>query len=201
MSQILRVMSETLLETVQLDQAESNELLFKVQIEGHVSGPAKVRLVCESEDMSFMFPGRPAGEEGLVQFVLHKAAGLKEGIFPARIEVLIENRYFVPVEFNIEMKKAVQVFAEAVKLPQVIRRQEITVSASPVTVKKKPEPTPVVIEGPKKVQETAKVVPPVVTQRHPEAKPVTPRTLPHTLSERYQLPKTLADRYAQKRSK
>jgi hypothetical protein len=140
-------MSETLIETVQLDSEENNELLFKVNVEGHVSGPAKVRLVCESNDVEFMFPGRPAGDEGLVQFVLHKSAGLKPGTYPSRIEVLIENRYFVPVEFNIELKKTVQVFVEAVNRPTPVKKNDVQVSAVPVVSSK---PTPLVIEGHKK---------------------------------------------------
>lgn len=128
-------MTELLVETIELDTDESNELLFKINIEGHVAGPTKIRLVCESEDMSYMFPGRQSEEKGLVQFIVHKAAGLKEGTYPARIEVLVENRFFVPVNFNIEMKKTVTVVAEAIKL--VKREQEVRVTASPV-IKKKP---------------------------------------------------------------
>lgn len=98
------------------------------------------------------------------------------------------------------MHKTVQVFAEAVKLPQLIRNKEIQVSAVPVVVRKPQVQVPVVIEGPQRVQEPKKVVQPLVPQRHPDAKPKTPSELPRTLAERYELPKTLADRYKQKRS-
>lgn len=169
-------MAEPIVETVTLDSDESNELLFKVNIEGHVVGPAKVRLVCESDDMSYMFPGRPA-DDGLVQFLLHKAAGMKEGTYPARVEVLIENRYFIPVEFNIELKKVVQVFAEAVKVvPRQSQRQDIKVSAAPIIVKPRVEPKPVVIEGPQRVKDQ-----PVVVSTKVETK-------------------TLADRYKNRKS-
>ena len=176
-------MTEPIVETIELDADESNELLFKVNIEGHVVGPAKVRLVCESDDMSYMFPGRPSDEQGLVQFVLHKTAGLKEGTYPARVEVLVENRYFVPVSFNIEVKKTVQVFAEAVSLPKPVKRDsDVRVSAVPVIVKPKKMPQPVVIEGPQRVQEKNTVVQPIVEKK--------------SLSR----PKTLADRYRVRKS-
>lgn len=174
-------MAEPLVETVDLDADENNELLFKVNVEGHVVGPAKVRLVCESEDMSYMFPGRPASD-GLVQFVVHKAASLKEGTYPTRVEVLIENRYFVPVTFNINLKKAVQVFAEAVQIPRVVKQSDVKVSAVPVVVKARPEPKPLVIEGPQRVPETKKVVQPNV--------PAKPAVEPKTLAGRYQSRKT-----------
>lgn len=174
---IVRDMTEPMIETLELDIDENNELLFKVGIEGHVTGPAKVRLVCEADDVSYIFPGRPT-EDGIVQFVLHKAAGLKEGTYPAKVEVLLENRYFVPVMFNINLKRAVTVVAEAVQLPKPIKKQDIIVSAVPVVVKAKVEPKPVVIEGPQKVVANEKVVSIVVVEKHPVVKA-------GTLAERY----------------
>lgn len=149
-------MSEPLVETVQLDVDESNELLFKVAIEGHVVGPAKVRLVCESDQMSYLFHGHPsADQEGLVQFVLNK--GLAAGVYPSRIEVMVENRYFVPVNFNIEMKKTVSVVVESVQPVKAIKRDDVRVSASQIIVKQqqpKVESRPVVIESPQPIKKT-----------------------------------------------
>lgn len=135
-------------ETVELDVDEINELLFKINIEGHISGPAKVRMICEGDDVSYMFPGRP-DKDGLVQFVIAKNSGLGEGTYPSKIEVLIENRYFVPVQFNVLIKKAVQVFAEVVQVPSVKKASPVLVSASRVQLKQEKQPQ-VVIEGPEK---------------------------------------------------
>lgn len=52
---------ESLLETIDLDIEESNELLFKVKVEGADPAPVKVRLVCESGDMAYMFNGQSVG--------------------------------------------------------------------------------------------------------------------------------------------
>ncbi len=93
----------------------------------------KVRLVCESGDLAFMFNGRSAGEDGLVQFNLPIMRDkLKEGLYQSRVEVLIENRYFAPVQFQVNFKKAVTVMAEAVKLAPRKATPEVTVSAVPV---------------------------------------------------------------------
>ena len=124
---------EQLTETITLDVEESNELAFKIKVEG-ASTPAKVRLVCESPDVSYMFAGRGTGEDEIVQFVIPQMKGkIKEGTYSARVEVLIENRYFSPVQFQLNFKKTMQVFAESIHVMQP-HKQEIRVSASPMIV-------------------------------------------------------------------
>jgi hypothetical protein len=124
---------DKLLETVDLDMEESNELAFKVKVEGAAGNSAKVRLVCEDKNVSFMFEGTGTGEEGVVQFTIPRMVDkLLEGTYPARVEVLIENRYFAPVLFQIAFKKPMKVVAEAV-IPKK-RSAEVSVSASPVRV-------------------------------------------------------------------
>lgn len=124
---------EQLTETITLDVEEANELAFKIKVEG-ASTPAKVRLVCESPEVSYMFAGRGTGEDGVVQFVIPQMKGkLQEGTYAARVEVLIENRYFSPVQFQLNFKKTMQVFAESIQLVQPTK-PEIRVSASPIVV-------------------------------------------------------------------
>lgn len=133
---------DALLETIDLDIEESQELLFKVRIEGTEPTPAKVRLVCEAGDMAYVFNGHPLGTDDIVQFVLPVLKDkLKEGVYLSRVEVLVDNRYFAPVTFNINMKKAIKVVAEAVQLPQrKATVPQVTVTATPVVVKKAPVP-------------------------------------------------------------
>lgn len=139
-------MMEPLLETIDLDMEESNELLFKVQIQGADPAPAKVRMVCEGGELGFVFNGK-AGPEGLVQFNLPVMKDrLREGVYQARVEVLIENRYFAPVQFQVNFKRTVKVVAEAVTLSPRKVAPEIKVTAAPV-VQKKPE-VPVVTPAP-----------------------------------------------------
>ena len=134
-----------MLETIDLDMEEANELLFKVKIEGADQAPVKVRMVCESGDLAFMFNGRTAGGgEGLVQFNLPVMRDkLKEGLYQARVEVLIENRYFAPVQFQVNFKKAIKVVAESVQFAPRKVAPEIKVSAAPVVKPKSVPVTPV----------------------------------------------------------
>jgi len=121
-------------ETITLDYEEINELAFRIKVEG-VESPAKVRLVCENNDVSYMFNGRGTHEDGVVQFIVPLMKGkIQEGTYPARIEVLIDNRYFSPVQFNMHFKKTMQVFAEAVNMVSRTTKPEIRVSAVPVVV-------------------------------------------------------------------
>jgi hypothetical protein len=149
-----------MLETIDLDIEEASELLFKVKVEGIEPAPAKVRLVCEAGDIAMMFNGHPTAEEGVVQFLLPPMKGrLKEGNYLSRVEVLIENRYFVPVQFNINFKRAVKVVAEAIQVPQRRPVHQVSVTAAPVAVKRPapvapPAPTarPIVVEEQAKSQ-------------------------------------------------
>ena len=67
---------ETILETVDVDIEETNELFFRINIEGapHDS-PAKVRVVCEGEGVSYMFSGQPTKELGTACIVTGKQIG------------------------------------------------------------------------------------------------------------------------------
>lgn len=128
---------EPLTETIDLDIDESNELAFKIKMEGAASSPAKVRLVCEGEDFSYMFNGYGTGEPEVVQFTLPQMSSkLKEGTYKARVEVLVENRYFAPVQFDINFKKTLSVVAESIVVKPKAVQPEIKVTATPIIAPK-----------------------------------------------------------------
>lgn len=138
-------------EVIELDCEESHELLFRIQVEGNDVSPARVRLVCEGDEMSYMFLGRSSGEEGIVQFAVPTMKDkVKEGIHPARVEVLIDNKYFAPVQFDINFKRPVKVYAEALRvLPPVTRKPEVRVTAEAVVTRViESTPRPIVIDTP-----------------------------------------------------
>ena len=176
---------EPLIETIELDPEESNELAFKIKVEGSAPAPAKVRLVCEASDMSFMFNGRGTGEDGVVQFTLPQMSSrLKEGTYGARVEVLIENRYFAPVQFQISFKKAMKVVAESLQVVSRVAKPDFSVTAQPLFASKPRAPQPIVVEEPKKVlplTERKAVIPAKVQQPAEQKKP----TKGLTLRERY----------------
>lgn len=138
---------EPLTETIDLDIDESNELAFKIKMEGAASSPAKVRLVCEGEDFSYMFNGYGTGEPEVVQFTLPQMSSkLKEGSYKARVEVLVENRYFAPVQFDINFKKTLSVVAESIVVKPKAVQPEIKVTATPVIAQKVQQATQIQFE-------------------------------------------------------
>lgn len=140
-------------ETVDLDIDEANELLFKIKIEGTDQPVSNIRLVCESKDMSYMFPGRTTSQPDEVQFDLPILdSKLTEGVYSAHVEVMVDNRYFLPVKFNINLKKTLKVVAESAIPVKVEHAKEIKVTTSaPVIIAKKQN---VVITQPPQTQQT-----------------------------------------------
>jgi hypothetical protein len=124
---------EPLKEIVELDLEESNDLTFKIKLEGTAASPAKVRLVCEGEDFAYMFNGYGTGEDEVVQFTLPRMdKKITEGTYNARVEVLVDNRYFAPLQFNINFKKTLSVVAEAIQVVRKSSAPDVKVTAMPV---------------------------------------------------------------------
>lgn len=137
-------MLETMQQTIELDLEEASDLMFRVRVEGADNSPAKVRLVCESQHIAFMFNATGTNEPDVVQFNLPAMNNkLQEGTYSARIEVLVENRYFSPVAFNIAFKKAMKVVAESIVVKPKTKPADISVSVAPILVKK-PEAQPTI---------------------------------------------------------
>lgn len=122
-------------ETTELRLDESNELYFKISVHGAEKSPDTIRLVCEVDDISYSFKGKLTGEQDIVRFVVPALKNtLKSGqICEARVEVIVDNHYFVPVKFNAEFKEPVKVVAESVT--PVVKKAEptINVQAKPLT--------------------------------------------------------------------
>jgi hypothetical protein len=130
---------EPLTESIDLDIEESNELAFKIKMEGAASTPAKVRLVCEGKNFSYMFNGYGTQEPEVVQFTIPQMSNkIEEGQYSARVEVLVENRYFAPLHFQINFKKMLTVVAEAKSIQVVSKasKPDIKVTAAPVVAQK-----------------------------------------------------------------
>lgn len=139
---------EPLTETISLDIDESNELAFRIKMEGTAAAPAKVRLVCEGDDFAYMFNGYGTGEPEVVQFTLPRMGSkITEGSYAARVEVLVENRYFAPLQFQIEFKKTLSVVAEAIQVKPRVVQSDIKVTATPLVAQRPAvKPTQIVFE-------------------------------------------------------
>ncbi len=105
---------QDILETVERDTEEATEMLFKVTVEGIDQAPAHVRMACENGSVGYFFNGEPTDQTDVFAFTI-PANTLKEATYLTKIEVLIENRYFAPVTFNLNAKKKMKVVVEAVK--------------------------------------------------------------------------------------
>lgn len=146
---------EPLTETVELDLEETNDLTFKIKMEGTAMSPAKVRLVCENDDFAYMFNGYGTGEDEVVQFTMPRMEKkITEGTYNARVEVLVDNRYFAPLQFQINFKKTLSVVAESI---QVVRKpsSDITVTASSLSVSRPSAPAAAAIKFEQRPQTTA----------------------------------------------
>lgn len=117
---------------IQIHLDEDNELRFGVAVEGAESGNVTCRMVLESRDsaMGIIFPGRAASNGEVRVLVPSLKAFLNEGIYPMKLEVLVDDRVFTPLSMDVELKQSVKVTAEA----RVHRKKKGTsVTASVIT--------------------------------------------------------------------
>ena len=123
-------------EITELRLDESNELFFKISVHGAERSPDSIRLVCEHGDVSYSFKGKMTNEPDIVRFVVPALKNtMKSGqLYEARVEVIVDNHYFVPVKFNAEFVEPMKVVAESVT-PQARKPAEpaVSVQAKPVS--------------------------------------------------------------------
>jgi hypothetical protein len=94
---------------------EENELRFNVTAEGtDATASVKSRMVLESSKMDLVFQGTtiPGGE---VSVIVPSLKGvLSEGLYNTRLEVVIDDRIFTPLQLTANFKQSVKVMAEAI---------------------------------------------------------------------------------------
>jgi len=124
---------------------EENELTFALKIEGTRPATAQCRLVLENKDMSLIFNSDTYnGEE--VSIVLPPLNHvLKEGQYNMSLEVIVEDKFFKPLELVGNFEKSISIVAEAVtKKKEILRPQvklsNVKVKSSQRRVVKKEEP-------------------------------------------------------------
>jgi hypothetical protein len=118
------------MDKIDLDLDNENEMTFNVVIEGTRPGEPLCRLMIENDDMSLSMQGDflPNNE---VSIVIPPLKGmLKEGSYDSYLEVLIDDRVFIPLEMKINFEESVKVMAETVKRK---KRKPVTASASLVS--------------------------------------------------------------------
>ena len=104
-----------------------NELRFKVNVEGSRPGTSICRLMLENDDIHYGFKGVQTSD-GEVSVVIPPLKNiLKEGVYDTHLEVVVDDRIFIPLEMKINFEKSVVVTAESVE-----KRKRIKTSASAV---------------------------------------------------------------------
>jgi len=91
-----------------------NELRFKVNIEGTRPGVAVCRLMLEGNEMQYGFRGHQE-PDGEISVMIPSLKGfIKEGVYDTHLEVVVDDRMFIPLEMKLNFEKTVEVTAEAV---------------------------------------------------------------------------------------
>jgi len=91
-----------------------NELLFQVTVEGTRDADTRCRLMIERDDFSYVFNGS-VDNEGKVSVVIPTLKKrISEGTYGAHLEVLVDDRIFIPLSFNAKFSQSLKVTAESV---------------------------------------------------------------------------------------
>ena len=113
---------------VKLD--ESTQLEFGVQITG-AEGKPNARFVVEGKDYSISYPCQPMPDGGIKVEVGDFKNMFAAGEYPCRLEIVIENKIFVPFEDTIVLEPNVEITSK----PKAVREIVESVSVAGVTVK------------------------------------------------------------------
>ena len=113
------------MQTIDLLLDDENEIVFKVTVEGSSSAKTSCRLILESRGFSYAFPGSMDIDGEVTILIPPLDKQLSEGSDKTDLEVMIDDRVFIPISVNSEFSKSVRVVAEA-----VVKRERPRVSAS-----------------------------------------------------------------------
>jgi len=104
---------------------DDNEIKFDVTIEGTDSGKVSSKLVLEtSSGFEVGFDATKMASDQIHFLVPSLKNILKEGSTPARLEVFIDDRRFVPLDLVVDLKKSVKVEA-AVRTTRIHRSPSV----------------------------------------------------------------------------
>ena len=127
---------------MKLSLDRENILEFNVDIQGYANTSTtkapKVRMILEQKNMGFCMVATK--EDKTYSIVIPEMKNIMEsGMCEARMEVIIENKYFVPWESQIEFDKEVKV--EAAPIVRKEPQPDLSVQVKPI-IKEEPKPEP-----------------------------------------------------------
>ena len=102
-------------EKIDLYLDQENELVFKITVEGTSPFNPTCRLMLENSGMSLAFDGciEKGGEVTVSIPRLDRI--LSEGTYKTKLEVIVDDRVFVPLELDTNFEKSITVTAESVQ--------------------------------------------------------------------------------------
>ena len=100
--------------SIDLSLDNNNEITFQVNIEGSSPAHPSCRFLIEGHEMSFAFPGEIERDGTVNVTVPPLEKVLREGTYNSGLEVIVDDRVFVPLELEVSFEKSVKVTAEAV---------------------------------------------------------------------------------------
>lgn len=112
---------------------ESAKLEFGVQITG-AEGRPSARFVIEGSEMSVSYPCHPMSGGGIEVEVGNLKNVFPAGEYPVRLEIIIENKIFVPYEDTIILEPNVHVTSK----PEAVKEVKESVAVGKVVVKQQP---------------------------------------------------------------
>ena len=143
---------------MKLSLDRENILEFNVDIQGYANTSTtkapKVRMILEQKSMGFCMVATK--EDKTYSVVIPEMKNIMEsGVCEARMEVIIDNKYFVPWESQIEFDREVKVEAAPIVKSEP---EPLSVQAQPV-IKEEPEPQKPVVkeETPSKPKKKARL--------------------------------------------
>ena len=127
---------------IKLSLDRENILEFNVDIQGYANTSTtkapKVRMILEQKNMGFCMVATK--EDKTYSIIIPEMKNIMEsGICEARMEVIIDSKYFVPWESQIEFDREVKV--EAAPIIKEELQPAVSVQAQPV-IKEEPQPQP-----------------------------------------------------------
>ena len=130
------------MEDMKLSLDRENVLEFNVDIQGYANtsttNPPQVRLFLEQKNIGFCMPAKKDNKTYSVVIPEMKNI-IESGPCDARMEVIIDNKYFVPWESKIEFDREVKV--EAAPVIREESKPNVSVQVKPV-IKEAPKPEP-----------------------------------------------------------
>lgn len=102
------------MEKIDLDLDDENEITFKVQIEGTRPGEPLCRLMIEGHGLTHSITGDFLPDDQVEIVIPTMKNILREGSYDSYLEVLVDDRVFIPLELKINFENSIKVVAEAV---------------------------------------------------------------------------------------